>query len=547
MRFGWAHCGVHDHLSLYSRKHHSYKLFIEDVQVYYNGQSEQIRIQGFPMDLLLAIDAGTTSTRAMLFTLQGEVQAMAQQPITQFYPREGWVEHDPFDIWQKTLSCIKEVLAKAEAHSVLALGITNQRETTIIWDRKTGKAIAPAIVWQDRRTAALCAQLAQQGMETIVTRKTGLVLDPYFSATKINWLLENIPGARERAVKGELAFGTVDSYLLWHLTNGKTHATDATNASRTALFDIYRQEWDEELLTIFDVPKAILPQVLNSSDDFGVTAKEIIGKEIPIAAIAGDQQAATIGQACFKPGMAKSTYGTGCFVMLNTGEKAVNSTHRMLTTPAYRLNGKTTYALEGSIFVAGAAVQWLRDTLQLISSAKDTEKLALELIDNSGVYLVPAFTGLGAPYWDPQARGAIMGLTRDTGVAHIARAALESVCYQTKDLLNAMLSDIGQPLKSIRVDGGMAGNNWVMQFLSDMLAVTVQRPQVTETTALGVAYLAGLQVGAYQSLDEIEQLWQCEREFTPKMSLETRTRYYQGWLGAVGKVLSTSESARLKM
>jgi len=492
------------------------------------------------MDLLLAIDAGTTSTRAMLFDRHGEVHGRAQQTITQYYPKEGWVEHDAEEIWQKTLACIKEVLAQNDSfiNSVRAIGITNQRETTIIWDRQSGKPIAPAIVWQDRRTASLCSQLVREGAEVAVTAKTGLVLDPYFSATKITWLLENIPHAREKAVKGELAFGTVDSYLLWKLTDGKQHATDATNASRTALFNIHEQKWDEEMLRLFNAPIQLLPHVLDSSDNFGVTNKELFGVEIPIAAMAGDQQAATIGQACFTPGMAKSTYGTGCFVMLNTGDKAILSTHRMLTTPIYRLKGKTTYALEGSIFVAGAAVQWLRDTVQLIQSATESEKLALELVDNSGVYLVPAFTGLGAPYWDPQARGAVLGLTRDTGVSHIVRAALESVCYQTKDLLNAMTSDIGKPLTSIRVDGGMVGNNWLMQFLSDMLQVKVERPRVTETTALGVAFLAGLQIGLYKSLEEISQLWQKEREFTSKMSDDQVKRHYQGWLGAVNRVLT---------
>lgn len=492
------------------------------------------------MGVLLAIDAGTTSVRAMLFNNKGEVQGISQQTITQYYPQPGWVEQDAQEIWQKTKECVEDVIQSTgvPASNIIALGVTNQRETTILWDKKSSKPIARAIVWQDRRTAEACQTLVHRGLEPLIARKTGLVLDPYFSATKIAWLLDSIPQARDKAIRGEILFGTVDSYLLWQLTGGKIHATDATNASRTALFDIHQQQWDDELLTLFNVPKQILPKVMDSADDYGVTKKEWLDVEIPIAAMIGDQQAATVGEACFTPGMAKSTYGTGCFVIVNTGEEAIVSTHRMLTTTAYRIKGKPTYALEGSLFVAGAAVQWLRDAIRLIHSANESETLALELIDNEGVYLVPAFTGLGAPYWDPQARGAILGLTRDTGVAHIARAALESVCYQTKDLLNAMTSDIGKSLTAIRVDGGMAGNNWVMQFLSDMLGVKVERPHVTETSALGVAFLAGLQKGVYSSLEEIADLWQTERVFMPTMSDETVQRYYEGWLKAVKRVLT---------
>ncbi|WP_426416496.1 glycerol kinase GlpK [Aestuariirhabdus sp. LZHN29] len=486
---------------------------------------------------LMAIDQGTTSTRAIIFNGKGVPLWQSQQEFTQIYPKDGWVEHDPEEIWESTLSVCRKVLIKGhlEAKDIAGIGITNQRETTLVWDPVTGKPIYNAIVWQDRRTAEVCEALKQQGNEGLVARKTGLLLDPYFSATKIAWILDNVKGARERAEHGELLFGTVDSFLLWRLTGGKSHKTDATNASRTLLFDIHSQQWDEELLRMFRVPAAMLPQVEDCSADFGATDPELLGAAVPIAAIAGDQQAALVGQACLQPGMAKSTYGTGCFLMLNTGDQAVQSQNRLLTTVAYRLGGKVSYAVEGSIFVAGAAVQWLRDGIRLIPHASDTEALAKEARDSS-VYLVPAFTGLGAPYWDPNARGAIFGLTRDTGIAEIVAAGLQSVCYQTRDLMLAMQADGAQKPETLRVDGGMVVNNWLMQFLADMLDVPVERPQVTETTALGVAYLAGLQLGHYDSLEAVVELWYGDRRFEVTMAGERRNSLYNGWLDAVARV-----------
>jgi glycerol kinase len=421
------------------------------------------------------------------------------------------------------------------ANYIAALGITNQRETTVIWDRATGEPIHPAIVWQDRRTAEFCRKHVRKS--AWLNRKTGLLLDPYFSATKIGWMLDRVKGARKRAEKGELAFGTIDSWLLWNLTGGKVHATDATNACRTALFNIKTQQWDPELLRFFGVPAALMPEVRDSASDFGTTDPALFGGGIRIGGIAGDQQAATIGQACFKKGMIKSTYGTGCFMVLNTGSQMKLSKNRLLTTVAYRLNGKVTYALEGSIFVAGAAVQWLRDAMHLITSAGDTEAIARSIDDTQGVYLVPAFTGLGAPYWDPQARGAVLGLTRDSGIAHIVRAALESVCYQTRDLLGAMKQDAVSPTE-LRVDGGMVVNNWVTQFLADVLKIPVVRPQTVETTALGAAFLAGLQVGVYKSLDEIAALWQSDARFAPSMKPARADALYAGWREAVERVKS---------
>ncbi len=487
---------------------------------------------------ILAIDQGTTSSRAIVFDKAGDMIASAQQEFPQIYPASGWVEHDPEAIWETTLKVCREALAKAEARGaqVSAIGITNQRETTLLWDRDTGKAVHNAIVWQDRRTAEYCASLKDMGHEPGITRKTGLILDPYFSATKLHWLLHNVPGARERAQRGELAFGTVDSFLLWRLTKGRVHATDATNASRTLLFNIHSQQWDRSLLALFDVPAAVLPEVKDSAAEFGETDPEWFGRPIPILGIAGDQQAALVGQACFEPGMVKSTYGTGCFALLNTGTTPVASRNRLLTTVAYRCNGRTVYALEGSIFVAGAAVQWLRDGLGLIRSAAETEALAASLGSNRGVYFVPAFTGLGTPYWDPLARGAIFGLTRDTGVAHIVRAALESVCYQTRDLLAAMAHDSATNPSALRVDGGMTANDWLLQCLADIADTPVDRPRVIETTALGAACLAGLQAGIYRSLDDLRDHWRADARFLPKLDKAQRDKLIQGWEKAVSRV-----------
>lgn len=489
---------------------------------------------------LLAIDQGTTSSRAIVFSAQGLPVTSAQQEFKQYFPRDGWVEHDGEEIWLTTLKVCREALQNSglQASEIAAIGITNQRETTLVWDAATGTPIHPAIVWQDRRTADYCAGLKDKGHEAAVAAKTGLLIDPYFSATKIRWILDTVPGARERAERGELRFGTVDSFLLWRLTDGRSHKTDATNASRTLLFNIHSQQWDQELLDLFEIPRSLLPEVLDCAADFGTTSAELLGAAIPVLGMAGDQQAALIGQACFQPGMVKSTYGTGCFMIQNTGTTPVASQHRLLTTVGYRLNGQTTYAVEGSIFVAGAAVQWLRDGIKLISHARDTEALAEATGDACGVYLVPAFTGLGAPYWDPRARGAIFGLTRDTGIKEIVTAGLQSVCYQTCDLLEAMRQDGAAAPSALRVDGGMVVNNWVMQFLADILGVPVERPEVTETTALGVAYLAGLQLGLYASLDDIARMWHRDRRFEPRMGEAHRTRLYEGWLDAVKRVRS---------
>ncbi len=489
--------------------------------------------------LILSIDQGTTSSRAMLFEKDGSSVAVSQQEFTQIYPQSGWVEHDPEEIWQTTLTVCKEVLKKAAdlGREVAAIGITNQRETTVIWDRKTGKAIHNAIVWQDRRTAPFCKELKDAGHESDVTSRTGLLLDPYFSGTKVAWLLDNVDGARARAEKGELAFGTMDSFLIWRLTSGEVHATDTTNACRTLMFNIHKNEWDNKLLSLLSVPDKLLPVVKDCAADFGQTDVNVLGTSLPICGVAGDQHAASIGQVCFEEGMVKSTYGTGCFVMLNTGDKAIASKNKMLTTVAYRLNGKTTYAIEGSIFVAGAAIQWLRDGLGVIQSADETESMASDLNDNQGVYLVPAFTGMGAPYWDPDARGALFGLTRDTGPKELARAALESVCFQTMDLFDAIRSD-GAALDTVRVDGGMVKNNWLSQTLADILNVPVQRPMQTETTALGAAYLAGLQCGIYASLDDLTSNWQQEKAFSPTMQNEDREQAIAGWANAVKRTRS---------
>jgi len=486
---------------------------------------------------ILSIDQGTTSSRAIIFNEKSEILSVAQQEFTQFFPEDGWVEHDPEEIWQSTLGVSRECIEKlgVQASEIAAIGITNQRETTIIWDKLTGQPIYNAIVWQDRRTAEFCTELEERGLGQVVTKKTGLLLDAYFSATKVRWLLDNVDGARARAERGELLFGTVDCFLLWRLTNGQSHKTDASNASRTMLFNIHSQEWDKELLTELSVPEAMLPEVEDCAADFGIASAEHLGAEIPIGGIAGDQQAALIGQCCFEPGMTKSTYGTGCFVIMNTGEKPVESSNRLLTTVGYRLNGKVSYGLEGSIFVAGAAVQWLRDGIKLISDASETEAIATSHPSSNGVYLVPAFTGLGAPYWDPGARGGILGLTRDSSIEDIVTATLLSVCYQTRDLLEAMAKDGVMPT-ILRVDGGMVENSWVAQGLADQVRIPVDRPEVTETTALGVAYLAGLQVGIYDSLEEISSQWRSERAFQPQMAQNESNLLYQGWQEAVSRV-----------
>ena len=487
---------------------------------------------------ILAIDQGTTSSRAILFAADGSPQHSAQQEFAQHFPADGWVEHDGEDIWQSTLSVCREVLDKAgiSASEVAGIGITNQRETTLLWDAETGELLHRAIVWQDRRTAEFCARLKADGQEALISERTGLLIDPYFSATKLRWLLDEVPDARARAERGELRFGTIDCFLLWRLTGGQVHRTDATNASRTMLFNIHTQQWDEELLQLLDIPASLLPEVMDSAADFGQTDASVLGASVPVCGIAGDQQAALIGQACFSPGMVKSTYGTGCFMVMNTGDTPIRSQNRLLTTVGYRLKGQTTYALEGSIFVAGAAIQWLRDGLKLIQHAGETEALARQAGDHTGVYLVPAFTGLGAPYWDPTARGAIFGLTRDTGIAQIVAAGLQSVCFQTRDLLDAMQADGAQNTAALRVDGGMVINNWVVQELANILGVTVDRPQVTETTALGAAYLAGLQLGIFKDLDDIASHWACERTFTPAMAEEQRSALYEGWLDAIRRV-----------
>ncbi|MCB1752591.1 MAG: glycerol kinase GlpK [Gammaproteobacteria bacterium] len=487
--------------------------------------------------LILSIDQGTTSSRAILFETDGEPAFTAQREFRQIFPDSGWVEHDPEEIWSTTLAVCREAIvwSAEKSRTIAAIGITNQRETVVVWDRESGRPVYNAIVWQDRRTADYCAELKQAGKEPQVRASSGLLIDPYFSATKIRWILEHVDGARELANRGRLAFGTTDSFLIWRLTGGTVHATDATNASRTLLFDIHRQCWDQELLALFQVPVSLLPEVKDSAADYGTTDPGVTGVALPIAGVAGDQQAATIGQACFKPGMIKSTYGTGCFAVLNTGGSAVQSNHQLLTTVAYRIRGEVCYALEGSIFVAGAAVQWLRDGIGIIRSAGETEALAASLDDNKGVYLVPAFTGLGAPYWDPHARGAIFGLTRDSGVAELARATLESVAYQTRDLVRAMAAD-GVKLNALRVDGGMVANDWLLQFLSDVIEVPVERPAVTETTALGAACLAGLQQGIFSSLEDIAGHWRRQALFKPDMEAGRRQRLLQGWDNAIGRV-----------
>ena len=489
---------------------------------------------------VLAIDQGTTSTRALVFDQNKNIIASAQKEFTQHYPQSGWVEHDPEDIWTSVLETCQAALKKAKikAADVVALGITNQRETTLIWDRATGAPIYNAIVWQDRRTAEICAKLREDDYEKTFRRKTGLLLDPYFSGTKAAWILDNVPGARKRAENGELAFGTVDTFLLWRLTGGKSHATDATNACRTLMFDIHRGEWSKKLCKILNVPRELLPEVKDCASEFGACLPEFFGAAIPVRGVAGDQHAAMIGQACFKPGMMKSTYGTGCFALLNTGEDAVDSKNRLLTTIAYQLNGERTYALEGSIFIAGAAVQWLRDGLKIISKAGDSGALAEQADAGQNVILVPAFVGLGAPYWDAECRGALFGLTRGTTNREIAKAALEAVCFQTRDLLEAMKRDWDGNSKTVlRVDGGMSASDWTMQALSDILGVSVDRPIVLETTALGAAYLAGYQSGLYEKPEKFAKDWSLERRFTPMMGDHERKSKYAAWKEAVFRTL----------
>jgi len=490
--------------------------------------------------LVLALDQGTTSSRALLFDPSLAIVSMAQQELPQHFPNEGWVEHDPEEIWRTTVATAREALGQggAETRGVAAIGITNQRETTVIWNRRTGKPIHRAIVWQDRRTTRACANLRADGAEAMVRERTGLLLDPYFSATKIGWLLDNVEGARVAAEAGHLAFGTIDTFLVWRLTGGRVHATDATNAARTLLYDIHRGAWDDDLLKLFRVPRAILPEVRDTAGDFGSTEPALFGRAISIRGVAGDQQAATIGQACFSPGMIKSTYGTGCFALLNTGDTPVASSSRLLTTIAYQLGGKRTYALEGAIFVAGAAVQWLRDGLRSIGSARETGEMAARADPAQEVVMVPAFVGLGAPYWVPEARGALFGLTRATGPDEIARAALESVAYQTRDLVEAMRADwpaVGETV--IRVDGGMVASDWLLQFLADTLAAPVDRPTILETTALGAAWLAGHQAGVWPDQEGFSRLLELDRRFQPAMAASERQRRYRDWRRAVDAVV----------
>jgi glycerol kinase len=489
---------------------------------------------------ILAIDQGTTSTRAIIFDATGRPVASAQKELPQIFPKPGWVEHDAEEIWSATVEVCRGALAKAglDARALAGIGITNQRETTVVWDRVTGKPIHNAIVWQDRRTADRCEALKRAGHENEVSARTGLLLDPYFSGTKIAWILDHVAGSRAAAEKGALACGTIECFLLWRLTGGKVHGSDATNASRSLLLDIHRGDWDADLLRLFGVPAALLPKVIDCSGELGVTTADILGTPVPVLGMAGDQQAATVGQACTQPGMIKATYGTGCFAILNTGSIAMRSHNRLLTTIAYQLDGKRTYALEGSIFVAGAAVQWLRDGLHLIEKSADVEGVARQAKTGHGVYMVPAFVGLGAPYWDANARGALLGLTRDTGPGEIAAATLDSVCYQTRDLVEAMRGD-GAQIGELRVDGGMVVNDALMQRLADTVAVPVERPVVTETTALGAAFLAGLQAGLWPSLEALSKTWALDRAFRPAEDAMSRDRRYAGWQDAVRRVRSS--------
>ncbi|MXU64909.1 glycerol kinase GlpK [Oceanomicrobium pacificus] len=490
---------------------------------------------------IMAIDQGTTSSRAIIFDAAMKPVATGQQEFRQIFPDSGWVEHDAEEIWSTTAATCRAALERGglKPDDLAAVGITNQRETVVVWDRKTGKPVHNAIVWQDRRTAARCAALKAEGLEPMVTEKTGLLLDPYFSATKLAWILDEVEGARARAAAGDLAFGTIDCFLIWRLTGGAVHATDATNAARTMLYNIREGRWDADLLRLLDIPEAMLPEVRDSAADFGTTRPDLFGRPVPILGVAGDQQAATVGQACFAPGMMKSTYGTGCFALLNTGDEAVTSKNRLLTTIAYQIDGSPTYALEGSIFIAGAVVQWLRDGLKIIREASETQGLAEQADPNQRVYLVPAFTGLGAPYWDAECRGAIYGLTRNSGPAELARAALESVGYQTRDLLEAMHRDWTAPSETVlRVDGGMVASDWTMQHLADQLGAPVDRPRVAETTALGAAWLAGMRAGLYPGMAEFAAQWALDRQFEPLMDANVRESAYDGWKDAVRRTLS---------
>ncbi|HJV18977.1 MAG TPA: glycerol kinase GlpK [Sediminibacterium sp.] len=489
---------------------------------------------------ILAFDQGTTSSRAIVFDKKGTIISAAQKEFTQFFPHPGWVEHDANEIWSTQIGVAAEAVSKAglSIKNMAAIGITNQRETTVVWDKASGQPVYHAIVWQDRRTADFCDTLKANGKAAEIQQKTGLIIDAYFSATKVKWILDHVDGARDRAEKGELLFGTIDSWLLWKLTNGKVHATDVSNASRTMLFNIHALDWDFELLELFNIPASMLPVVKSSSEIYGHTETALAAHSVPIAGIAGDQQAALFGQQCTSPGMVKNTYGTGCFMLMNTGDRPVTSTNHLLTTVAWQINGETRYALEGSVFIAGAVVQWLRDGLKIIRSAAEVERLAMEVKNTDGVYIVPAFAGLGAPYWNQHARGTIVGITRGTTNCHIARAALESIAYQTMDLLKAMEADSGISIKELRVDGGATANNLLMQFQSDLLQTSVIRPTTTETTALGAAYLAGLAVGYWSGVDEIQALWQKERVFTPQMSAAERNELAAGWSKAVGAAMS---------
>ena len=484
---------------------------------------------------ILAFDQGTTSSRAMVFDRSGAIISMAQKEFTQIFPSPGWVEHDPHEIWSTQLGVAAEAVSRAglSSNDIAAIGITNQRETTVVWDQETGKPVYNAIVWQDRRTADFCDQLKKQNLEKKIREKTGLVIDAYFSATKINWILKNVEGARQKAEAGKLAFGTIDSWLIWNLTRGKVHATDITNASRTLLFNIHTQDWDEELLQIFEIPKNMLPEVKQSSEIFGTTSAALFSNEIPIGGVAGDQQAALFGQMCTTPGMVKNTYGTGCFMLMNIGDKPIISNNNLLTTIAWKVNGQIQYALEGSIFIAGAVVQWLRDELGIIRTSSEVEELATKVKDNGGVYFVPAFTGLGAPHWNQHARGMIVGMTRGTNAAHIARAALESIAYQTMEVLKAMEADSGISIKELRVDGGATANDLLMQFQADVLDTIVIRPQVTETTAMGAAYLAGLAVGFWKDMNEISEQWKMEKCFVPNHTGKNMAEGIKGWNRAV--------------
>ena len=488
---------------------------------------------------VLAIDQGTTSTRAILFDAAGRARNTAQVELTQHYPRPGWVEHDPEEIWQSVVSTCRKALSAAEG-PVAAIGLANQRETTVLWERATGQPVHNAIVWQDGRTAELCARWSADGLGETVAQRTGLVIDPYFSASKIRWLLDTVPGLRERARAGEIAFGTIDSFVLWRLCGGQRHATDVTNASRTMLFDIRRLRWDGELLDALGIPSSLLPEVLDTGANYGSTTKEVFGAEIPVAAMVGDQQAAMIGQACFRPGMIKSTYGTGAFALLNIGREPVASRQQLLTTIAYRFGGETVYALEGSIFVAGATVQWLRDQLGAIGAAAEADSLAEQADSQQRLYLVPGFAGLGAPYWAPHARGALIGLTSACGLAEIARAALEAVGYQTRDLIEAMAADVGTGISVLRVDGGMSASDWTMQFIADILPATVERPVSTETTAWGAAYVAGLLRGVYPDPETMLARWRPEKRFAPEMPPDEREERYGGWRRAVAGVLAAA-------